>query len=546
MSLKPASVLPIPEESVRVARRAFPQGSVAIRLRDEFGSFYQDQDFHALFSSHGQPGLAPWRLALVTVLQFLENLSDRQAAEAVRARIDWKYALGLELTDAGVHFSVLTEFRARLVAGHAEQLLLDRMLIHFQQRGLLKARGKQRTDSTPVLASVHRLHLLELMVETLRATLNDLATIAPDWLRGIAPAEWFERYAQRAEEYRLPRGKPAREDYAVQVGEDGFVLLEALEETPALRQRRSVEILRRTWVQHYDKTAGRCRWRTAKELPPVAERICSPYDPEAHFSDQRSITWTGYQVHLTETCDPDTVQLVVHTETCHSMMPDVASTAEIHHQLAEKALLPAEHFIDAGYNDAALLVSSAQQYGIALKGPVRENVSWQAKAKPGYELTHFQIRWDEQQVICPQGKISTKWRPGQDSFGHPMVALKFSRSDCKQCPARTVCTRSLPAPRFIVLHPREQHEALYAARERINTVEGKTQYQARAGIEGTLSQGVRAFGLRRTRYRGLGKTSLQHVTTAAAINIKRVGNWLDGIGQAKTRRSRFAALAVAA
>jgi transposase len=215
MSLKPAPILPIPEETVRVARRAFPKGSMAIRLRDEFGSLYQDQDFQALFPSHGQSGLAPWRLALVTVLQFLENLSDCQAAEAVRARIDWKYALGLELTNPGFHFSVLTEFRARLIAGGAEQFLLDRMLEQFQQRGLVKARGKQRTDSTHVLAAVHSLSLLELVGETLRATLNDLATVAPEWLRTVAQPEWFERYVHRVEEYRLPKAKPAREAYAV-------------------------------------------------------------------------------------------------------------------------------------------------------------------------------------------------------------------------------------------------------------------------------------------------------------------------------------------
>jgi transposase len=546
MSLKPTPIAPIPEETVRVARRAFPKGSVAIRLRDEFSSLYQDQDFQALFSCHGQPGLSPWRLALVTVLQFLENLSDRQAAEAVRARIDWKYALSLELADPGFHFSVLTEFRARLVAGCMEQFLLDRMLERFQQRGLVKARGKQRTDSTHIVAAVHSLHLLELMVETLRATLNDLATIAPDWLRGITPAEWFERYAHRAEEYWLPKGKPAREAHAVQVGQDGFALLTALEQESTLSQRPSVEILRRIWAQHYDRTEKGCRWRTVKELPPVIERLCSPYDPEAHFSDKRSITWTGYKVHFTETCDPDTVHLVVHTETCHSMVPDVASTAEIHRKLAEKRLLPAEHVIDAGYNDASLLVSSAQQYGIRLIGPVRENSSWQAKANQGYDLTQFEIHWDKQRVICPQRKVSTKWRPGQDAFGNPTIALKFSRSDCKQCPARSLCTRCEKAPRNIVLHPREQHEALQATRQQMSSTAGKTQYNVRAGIEGTLSQGIRALGLRRTRYRGLAKTSLQHAVTATAINLKRVVNWIDGVSPTTTRVSRFAALAATA
>jgi transposase len=118
-------------------------------------------------------------------------------------------------------------------------------------------------------------------------------------------------------------------------------------------------------------------------------------------------------------------------------------------------------------------VSSAQQYGIALIGPVRENASWQAQAKQGYDLTHFQIHWDEQQVVCPQGKVSTKWRPGQDAFGNPIIALQFSRSDCKQCSVRSLCTRCQNAPRHMLLHPQEQHEALCAARERITSSEGK-------------------------------------------------------------------------
>ena len=146
MCLHPDPIVAIPAETARVARTAFPKSSVVMRLRDEFNALYDDQAFQTFYPTRGQPGLAPWRLALVTVLQFLENLSDRQAAEATQARIDWKYALALELTDPGVHFSVLTGFRARLVANRAEHLLLDAMLERFAARGLLKARGKQRTD----------------------------------------------------------------------------------------------------------------------------------------------------------------------------------------------------------------------------------------------------------------------------------------------------------------------------------------------------------------------------------------------------------------
>ena len=185
MSLRPEPIGAIPAETVRVACAACPKGTLITRLRDEFSALYQDETFRELYPTRGQPGLAPWRLALVTVFQFLEHLSDRQAADAVRTRIDWKYALGLELTDPGFHFSVLSEFRARLAAGGAEPLLLDAMLERFKDRGLVKARGKPRTDSTHGLAAVHDLHRLERVAETLRAALDDLAAVVPDWLRTV-------------------------------------------------------------------------------------------------------------------------------------------------------------------------------------------------------------------------------------------------------------------------------------------------------------------------------------------------------------------------
>ncbi len=210
MSLKPSPIGSIPEETSRVAKAAFPKGNIYIRLRDELGVLYSDEDFARLYALRGQPGLAPWRLALITVMQFLENLTDRQAADAVRARIDWKYALGLDLSDSGFDFSVLSEFRLRLLQSDREQLLLDKMLEHFKAKGLVKARGKQRTDSTHVVAAVRTLNLLERVGETLRATLNDLATVAPEWLGDVAQPEWYERYAHRIEEYRLPKSLAAR------------------------------------------------------------------------------------------------------------------------------------------------------------------------------------------------------------------------------------------------------------------------------------------------------------------------------------------------
>jgi len=202
MSMNPRELGPIPEETARVARCACPKGTLAMRLRDALGDLYQDEQFVALYPVEGQPAYAPWRLAVVTVLQYAENLTDRQAANAVRERIDWKYSLGLELTDPGFDFSLLSEFRMRLVEEGAQTLLLDRLLEVCQQRGWLKAGGKQRTDSTHVLARVRSLSNLECVGETLRATLDELAGLAPEWLvRHISP-DWFERYSHRVENYR--------------------------------------------------------------------------------------------------------------------------------------------------------------------------------------------------------------------------------------------------------------------------------------------------------------------------------------------------------
>ena len=172
MSLHPQEPPSVPEETSRVARAAFPKGSLCLHIADELGSIYTDDQFTALFPRRGKHAEAPGRLALATVLQFVEALSDRQAADAVRGRIDWKYALGLSLIDPGFDHTVLSEFRSRLIEGGAERLLLDTLLQRLRDQGLVKANGRQRTDSTHVLAAVRGLNRLERVGETVRAALN--------------------------------------------------------------------------------------------------------------------------------------------------------------------------------------------------------------------------------------------------------------------------------------------------------------------------------------------------------------------------------------
>jgi len=272
MSLKPQEVNPIPEETIRVAHTAFPKGNALMRLRDHLGPIYTDEQFTALFPHDGQPALSPGRLALVSVLQFAEGLSDRQAADAVRSRIEWKYALGLTLDDPGFDASVLCEFRSRLLAGGAEMQLFETLLTLLREQGFLKARGKQRTDSTHVLAAVVTLNRLECVGETLRHALNVLATVAPDWLVAKIPPSWYERYARRFEEYRLPAKKEDRYALAEQIGSDGLQLLQLIDgeqEWAWLREIPAVQILRRVWIQQFYacEPGSAVHWRVAEDLP---------------------------------------------------------------------------------------------------------------------------------------------------------------------------------------------------------------------------------------------------------------------------------------
>jgi transposase len=549
MSLRPEPRGDVPEATAQVARAAFPKGNRYLQLRDTFGPIYDDAAFSSLFARRGRPAEAPWRLALVTVMQFAEGLSDRQAAEAVRARIDWKYALGLDLTDPGFDFSVLSEFRARLLTGSAEQQLLDALLSECVERGYLKPRGCQRTDSTHVLGALRVLSRLECVAETLRAALNALAEAHPDWLRAHASSDWWDRYPRRIEEYRLPKGKEARQTYAVAVGVDGMQLLTALAEPSApaaLRELPEVERLRQTWVQQYVVIEGRPQLRDPKEMPPMSQQVASPYEPEARYARKSDHAWTGYKVHVTETCDADLPHLLTQVTTTIAAAAEVECLATVQAGLADRHLLPAEQLVDAGYIRARNLVDSQAQYAIDLIGPMYQDRQWQALAQEGFDVAHFQVDWERRTVTCPQGRESIRWLEKAYPPRQTLIYVDFASSDCIPCPARPQCTRTKSQPRGLTLHPQPEHEAIQQARRRQQSSEFRDAYAARCGIEGTISQGVRAYGLRCARYRGLAKTKLQHVATATAVNLSRLGDWLTDKPRALTRCSHFAALAPSA
>jgi transposase len=513
MSLHPHVITPVPAETARVARAAFPKGHPYLTFRDALGTIFQDEDFTALFPAWGPPGLPPWRFALVTIMQFRENLADRQAAEAVRARIDWKYLLSLDLTEPGFDFSVLSEFRDRLLAGSAEEMRLEKLLERCRVLGLLKARGPQRTDSTHVLAAIRVMNRLELVAETLRAALNALATVAPDWLQGLAPLAWYERYSRRIEETRLPREQAQRDAYAQTVGADGFHLLDALDAPQAptgLRELPMIATLRQTWQRHYERTARALaspgeppefavRFKASRELPPAAEGIESPYEVEARYRHKRDTQWTGSMVHVSETCESTAPHLLTHVHTTPATVHEAQCTEPIQQALIDKAVPPQEHFVDAAYISSELLVHSRDDQGIILRGPTRPSPGWQTQVDGAYTIDQFAVDWDQQQVRCPQGHLSVAWWEHGGGQGSRPIIVAFDKQTCGTCPVRPCCTRAKHTGRRLRLPSQDQYEALQAAQTWSASEEGQQLYKRRAGVEGTLAQGVRAFGLRRTR-----------------------------------------------
>jgi transposase len=546
MSLHPQDPCLIPAETERVARAAFPKGCLTMHMADALGPLFEDQQFTALFPKRGQPAEAPARLALATLLQFAEGLSDRQAADAVRGRIDWKYALALELTDPGFDHTVLSEFRSRLVEGKAELLLFDAVRARCRELGLLKKRGRQRTDSTHVLAAVRVLNRLERVGETLRAALNALAVVAPAWLQAMAPAEWYQRYGERVENFDLPKTEKARNELASVMAADGQKLLVALEaetEQSWLREVPAVKTLRRVWEEQYVEHEGRLCLRNSQDMPSPAELISSPYDTEARYSTKSGIEWVGYKVHLTETCDHERApHLITNVETTPATTPDDNMLAQVHESLQKRDLLPAEHWVDKGYTDAKTLVDSKQKYGVEIVGPVAEDPSWQARSAEGFDKSQFQVDWERKVATCPAGKQSVSWLPSTYPQNGMKWEARFSRQDCGPCPFRAQCTRAKVEPRIIGLQAREHYEALQARRQQQKTEEFQRQYAARAGVEGTHAQAIQRCGLRQCRYIGMAKVHLQHVLTAAALNLVRIADWWTGTLRAATRRSRFAAL----
>ena len=302
-------------------------------------------------------------------------------------------------------------------------------------------------------------------------------------------------------------------------------------------------MMRHVWVQHYYVQDDDVRWRHTDNMPSTEHGLHSPDDPEARWSQKRETAWCGYKAHITETCDAARPHLITHSETTPATTQDAQVTETMHRALAQKNLLPAEPLLDRGSVDTQGLRDRETNHGVEGIGPMKVDTPWQAQAGKGFDISCFTIAWDNQPVTCPGGQRSQVGADNRENAGHPRVYVRFAKGSCQACPMRTDCTRSVQGPRTFSFKPRRQHELLQWARHREHTEECKERYAKRAGIDGTISQGTRAFGLRRSRSMGQAKTHLQHILIAVAMTLARFVAWVNGVPRSTTRTSLFAALA---
>jgi transposase len=518
MSLQDDWHMEIPDDTAGVGRKILEKNDPYRLVGDRVNTFLRVKDFVSLYSELGRGAICPIILSLITLFQFLENVPDRVAAKWAVTRLDWKYALHVPLTWTGFDHSNLSNFRDRLIEHGAERLLFERVLEWARSLGFVKKHGKQRTDSTHIIACVERLGRLELAWETLRTALRAIEERAPRWYGEVIPAAFHQAYAERQSDWRL--NKEEVKTKMKEAGGDGFWLLDRLDESAPeeVLGLAEVETLREVWEQQFKREDGKVTVRK----PPIKGKgiIQTPHDRDARWADKRGDDWVGYRLQVSETAEETAVkQFITDIDAVNANDDDSETVDEIQQRLIERDLKPDEHYVDRGYVSGSNLAHSADR-DIELMGRALSDTS---RKPEGYKQSDFEIDMDGQRAICPEGKTAEKWYERPQPDGHVGAEIQF-RGQCEGCSARAQCA---PGKSGRTLSVSPYHRELAERRAEQDTEGFKEKMKRRPAIEGTISELTRKHGMRRARYRGKGKTRLQALFTGAAANLKRLSQALD-------------------
>lgn len=522
MCLKARTPWPMPKETGEIVGKMLKADSLYKLVGDEIFFQFSDADYADLYPAEGAPAVSPVILGLVSIFQYVEKYPDRQAAEAVRMRLDWKYVLHLPLDYPGFDFSVLSEFRERLLNHQAEARPFDRLVAIFHAKQLIKERGKQRSDSLAMLTKVRHLSRLELVVESLRLAVSAALQANRTWGEASLPPAWEAWYGDR---YVMERHRPEEWDaYERTIGADGQWFLNQVEKAGApaeLKDLPAVQVLKTVWAQQFREAAGQMVYQTVTDYDGHTQ-IMSPHDPQARYSKKRDFAWVGGKLQVTETDDEGYPHLLTDIAATCSSLSDWEALPTIQDRLEARHCPPSEHYVDCGYTSGSNLEQS-QHRGIDLIGPVQSPVTPQSKLPDGMTLEQFSIDLAQHQATCPAGYTTqrhAKREQVEERFYFPLQVCQACRLRSRCCTGkggRTLCVR-------------RSYPTLQQARQRQKTEAFRQDYRRhRSGVEGCLSALARGNGLRVSRYIGHPKRHLQALFGGAAANLKRAARWLAGI-----------------
>ncbi len=520
MCLKAQSPWQMPEETRRIGQQLLEEKNTYRLIGDGLFAKLNEEEFSDLYPNDGQPGLSPVILAFVTVFQFIEKLPDRQAAESLRMRMDWKYALHLPLEYTGFNFSVLSEFRDRLIAGKAEGRVFEALVAQIREMGLIKEHGKQRTDSIAMLSKVRWMSRLELAVETLRLAVVSLVKVERGWSAGILPPSWEDKYGERFVMQRYTEKE--WKEYEGNIGNDGQWLLNRLMDggAPAgLQELSEIKLLKTVWAQQFREETGKMVFKEVGKYDGHTQIVTS-HDPEARYSRKRNAEWIGDKVQVTDTDDAGYPHIITDIVSTESNLTDHEALADIQARLEQRQCKPGEHYVDAGYMTGSNLANSESKQ-IDLIGPMAPAVSYQDRITNGLTQSQFQVDAQKKSVTCPQGYRTTRLVRIKNG-----LRFMFPKQTCAVCPVRSrCCTGKNGRTIRLSFH----YDLIQKARARQKTETFKQDYALhRSGVEGSLSALVRGNGLRVSRYIGQKKRNLQSLFTGCAANLQRTSHWLAG------------------
>jgi transposase len=511
MTMHSRDLSEMPPETAAVGGRVMREANPYRVIGDALADILADEQFAEMYEPIGREALSPSMLAMVTLFQFHEKVPDREAAEMVAVRLDWKYALHLPLDYTGFDFSVLCDFRRRILEHGKEALVFEAILDRVKALGFIKKRGKARTDSIAVLGAVRALSILETVSESLRLAVRAIEGADPAWAEETIPGSFREQYGRMRPDYRLSQEE--REAALRQTGEDGYWLLDRIDASASRTclGAEAVGVMRTVWGQRYDRVEGKVALRQG--TVECTELIVTPHDPGVRAGEKRGVKWHGEKVHVTETAEAGQVNFITDVTTSGASSGDGEALAQIREGLARREVSPPELYVDSGYVSGKQMAQS-QATGTVLMGPPLPDTS-----PNGFKIRDFEIDRAARHARCPGGQESARWSERTDRDGSKAVNIQFAASACAACPLREECTSSQGGRS---LHLSEHHEALEARRAEAESEGFRQRMRARPAIEATLSELVRGYGLRQHRYRGDAKRHFENMLKAASCNLSRL------------------------